>query len=146
MSLLFDSSALLNLIRMIGGSSIRYLRGNYVLSLTPYEIGNAVWKEATLLKTISINEALALLQYIDKLYSFLRVISPSSPGLVLRVAHSLRITYYDSSYIVAAAENELVLVTDDEKLAKRIRSHSDNLRSIIGKDVEVVNTERLLRT
>ncbi len=83
MSLLFDSSALLNLIRMIGGSSIRYLRGNYVLSnyvlsLTPYEIGNAVWKEATLLKTISINEALALLQYIDKLYSFLPVISPSS--------------------------------------------------------------------
>ena len=78
MSLLFGSSALLNLIRMIGGSSIRYLRGNYVLSLTPYEIGNAVWKEATLLKTISINEALALLQYIDKLYSFLPVISPSS--------------------------------------------------------------------
>ncbi|WP_153801433.1 hypothetical protein [Hyperthermus butylicus] len=46
--LLFDASALLNIIR---GSvdPLAVLEGGYLLDLTLYEVGNAVWKEAKLL-------------------------------------------------------------------------------------------------
>ena len=61
MKLVFDASALLNLIRNHGQDALEYLRGNYVLTLTPYEVGNALWKEAVLLNRVSIDEALLLL-------------------------------------------------------------------------------------
>lgn len=38
----FDASALLNLIRFTGSNALDYLKGNYTLTLTPYEVGNAL--------------------------------------------------------------------------------------------------------
>jgi len=54
MSALLDASALLNIVRSLGRDSLDYIRGCYELTLTPYEIGNAVWKEATLLKRVQV--------------------------------------------------------------------------------------------
>ena len=53
MTLVYDSSALLNIVRLAGDRAIRYLKGNYILTLTPYEIGNALWKESILLNILS---------------------------------------------------------------------------------------------
>ena len=144
MKLLFDASALLNLIRILGEDSVKYLRENYILTLTPYEIGNALWKEATLLGTISIDEALTLLSYANRLYRILHMISPTNQPLVLRIAHTLRITYYDSAHIAAATENNLALVTDDEKLSKRIKTHRDSIHKLLHKEVHVLTTKELL--
>ena len=49
----FDASALLNIIRLLGSEALPYLRGNNILTLALYEVGNALWKEATLLGKIS---------------------------------------------------------------------------------------------
>ncbi|RLE81175.1 MAG: hypothetical protein DRJ52_04725 [Thermoprotei archaeon] len=145
MRLLFDASALLNIIKLKGPNALKYIKGKCTLSLTPYEIGNGLWKEATLLKTISIDKALQLLDCIEKAYRVLDIIEPESRVNVLRLAHELKITYYDSSYIVAAAENNLVFVTDDDKLLKKIIDQRKCIEEILGKNIRFMKTEDLLK-
>jgi hypothetical protein len=45
MSYVFDSSELLNIVRVLGEDALRYL----ISTLTLHEVGNALWREATLL-------------------------------------------------------------------------------------------------
>ena len=135
MKLLFDASALLNIVRMLGEKSLPYIKGSYALSLTPYEIGNALWKEATLLNRISLKEATQLLSAIDYLLKYLNIVEPRDKGLALEVAHNLDITYYDASYIIAACELGAELVTDDNKLRKRVEEGRETLRKILGREV-----------
>jgi len=54
--------------------------------------------------------------------------------LVLRVACDLEITCYDSAYIVASHEQEARLVTDDDKLRKRIQKGKEQMVKILGKE------------
>lgn len=144
MRLLIDASALLNIIKLKGANAVEYLRESYILTLTPYEVGNGLWKEAVLLKTISIEEALALIGYLRRAYKIMRFLEPKSQADVLRLACELGITYYDSAYIVASAENELVLVTDDEKLARKIGEQSKDIKRLLGKDVRCLRSRDLL--
>ncbi|MEM4675694.1 MAG: PIN domain nuclease, partial [Nitrososphaerota archaeon] len=60
MRFLFDASAILNSIRYHREDIVDFIEGNecYTLSLAQYEVGNALWKEAYLLKRISVNDAL----------------------------------------------------------------------------------------
>ncbi|MDK6027911.1 type II toxin-antitoxin system VapC family toxin [Ignisphaera sp. 4213-co] len=117
MGYVFDSSALLNIIRLMGFNSLSILRGGYILTLTIYEIGNALWKEAARLNTISVDEAIKILEIVTSIiYKALNIVDPQNSKLVLKLAHELSITYYDSSYIVAAFELNIGLVTDDKNL------------------------------
>lgn len=45
-SFYYDISALLNTVRIHEEKAISCITGSYILSLTPYEIGNALWKES----------------------------------------------------------------------------------------------------
>ncbi len=146
MKLLFDASAFLNLIKILGKDSFTYLKGNYILSLTPYEICNAIWKEAVLLRRISIDEALALIDYINKTYELLNIINPTEHSLILKVAYTIKITYYDSSYIVSATRKNLILVTDDNRLKRKINTYQQELHKILHKKVELFTTRDLLKT
>lgn len=65
MNLLFDASALLNIIRLYEHDAYEILKGNLTLSLTKYEIGNAVRKETILLKRISIEESIEAISLLD---------------------------------------------------------------------------------
>ncbi len=145
MKLVFDSSALLNLIRTIGSSAYKYLKGNYILTLTPYEVGNALWKEATLLNRISIDEALLLLSLTNNIFNILHIVAPHDTSLVLNLAHELNITYYDASYVVVSYELDAKLVTDDKKLKKRIQESRDVLTKILGKGIILYTTEELIK-
>ena len=145
MKLVFDASALLNLIRSAGSSAFNYLKGNYILSLTLYEIGNALWRETTLLKRISISEALSLLELISSICKIMNTINPRNNLLVLKLAHELRITYYDSSYIIASYELNAGLVTDDEKLRKKILLGEKTLIKVLGRKISVYSTRELFR-
>ncbi len=143
---LFDASALLNIVRSLGTESLEYLRGGHILTLTLYEIGNALWKEAVLLDNITLNEAISLLNQITKIRRILNVTEPQDTQLVIRVADKLKITYYDSSYIVAAYELNTVLVTDDNRLRKRIHEKEDALTRILGDRVASYTTEEYIKT
>jgi len=140
MSVLLDASALLNIVRSLGPDALNYIKGCYELAITPYEIGNAIWKEATLLGRLTIDEALTLLNLISLIHRHLNIVNPRNTVAVLKLAYELRITYYDASYVVAANELGLPLVTDDTKLRKRLESSMDVVAEMLGKKVEVLSS------
>ncbi len=145
MKLLYDASAILNIIRSLGEDAIKYIKGNFILSLTPYEIGNALWKEASLLRTISVDDALSLLKDIRKIYDLLETTMPKNQFVTLKIALLMKITYYDSAYIIAAAENNLALVTDDKKLINKIKSNEDELYRLLQRKIEILTTDDLMK-
>mgnify|MGYP001626209910 CR=1 FL=1 len=143
MKRLFDASALMNIVRLLGARTLQYVRSGYTLSLTPYEIGNALWKEATLLNRITLNEATQLINAIKYILKFLNIAEPQNTGLALSIAHELKITYYDASYIITAHELGAELVTDDNKLRKKIEENSEVLQEILGRRVTLRTTEEI---
>ena len=46
MKLLYDASALLNIIKILGEEVIKYLRGSYILTLTLYEVGECIMERS----------------------------------------------------------------------------------------------------
>jgi len=145
MRLLYDASAILNIIRSLGEDAIKYIKGNFILSLTPYEIGNALWKEALLLRRISVDDALSLLKDIRKIYDLLDMIMPKNQFITLKVALLMKITYYDSAYIIAAVENNLTLVTDDMELINKMKSNEDELYKLLQRKIEILTTDNLMQ-
>jgi len=146
MRLVFDTSALLNMVRFLGSDAVDYLRGGYILTLTPYEVGNALWKEAALLGRISVEEALSLLDYVASVYKLLSITAPRDALLTLKLAYELNVTYYDASYIVASHELNVGLVTDDEKLKRKIHEKRGVLTRVLGKSVTVYSTRELIES
>ncbi len=140
MKLLFDASALLNLTRRLGGDSLRHFRDNYILTLTPYEVANALWKEAVLLRRISLGEAETILTSISAVYKLMEVVEPLDRALSLRLAYALGLTYYDASYVVASHERGARLVTDDKKLQIRLRNQRSKVRELLGKEPPLIQS------
>jgi predicted nucleic acid-binding protein len=146
MRYVFDSSALLNIVRALGEDSLKYIRGSYISTLTLYEVGSALWKEATLLNRLSIEEALSLLGAIKNMYRVLRIVEPRDILLTLNLAYRLKITYYDSSYIITAYEMNADLVTDDEKLKKRVKENRNILLELLGKEIAIYSSRDLIKS
>ena len=144
MTLLYDSSALLNIIRLAGDRAIRYLKENYILTLTLYEIGNALWKESTLLNVLTIDKALSLLRYITQIYRVMNIVAPVDTLLILKLANEIKITFYDSSYIVSSSELNADLVTDDNKLRRKIHKESEYIKKALGKKIKIFSTKELI--
>ncbi len=95
----------------------------YVTDLTVYEAGNALWKLVTLLKTMSMEDALETIIAVHTLLSkgLVKVLSYSELelGRVLELATREELTFYDASYVVAAENLRAVLVTENKKLEDR---------------------------
>lgn len=123
---LFDSSAIINLC---AGEKLEPLLEGCTLSLTLYEIGNAVWKQAFIQKAITVEEAEIILDSLASIFWKMKKIEIKNPLEVLKVAINERITYYDASYLQAAIENNLTLVTDDHKLYKIGKKHVKTIKS-----------------
>lgn len=113
MSFLFDSSAILNVVRRRKASLLK----GYTIDLAFYEILNAVWKETKLLNRISMDTAMLLLKGAVTAWKVLPKVEVDYEE-VFRIAVELDLTAYDSSYLVAARKLGLTLVTDDQKLLK----------------------------
>ena len=120
MTLILDSSAILNL----------YMDGRYTpfidaftTPLARYELGNVVWKRVHLLKRLNLDEGLKLLDALDTLYLQMNKITNLDPGETLKLADENGITYYDATYISAALDHGLQLVTDDQRLYNSAGKH-----------------------
>jgi len=83
------------IVRTLGSRALPCVKGSY--TLTPYEIGNALWKEATLLKRVALGESTYILNTVMQLLKFIHVVEPRNVELTLNIAYKLRITYYDAS-------------------------------------------------
>jgi predicted nucleic acid-binding protein len=144
MRLLFDSSALLNIIRVRKQDAYGLLKGNLTLSLAKYEIGNALWKEALLLGRISLEEALEALSLLDRVLEIMEMVYPKRSDLTFRLAFDLQVTYYDASYVVASIENDAKLITSDVKLARRIGEKIDTVNKVLGREPEILLSDEII--
>ena len=133
---LIDASSLMLLMKTANiQTELDHLRTSFLLDLTFYEVGNAIWKETCLTKFLTKNESEVLrnriqtvLTRIDKILS-----EASNFQKILDISESEKLSFYDSSYLFAAKEKGLVLVTEDKEL--RIKAE---------KQVEVQNVATLL--
>ncbi len=88
-----------------------------VTSLTEYELGNALWKEA---KRKGIDFKLAAQTFLEVLLE-LEKINIDSLGEILALAVERNLTYYDASYVYIAEREGLKLVTEDLELVRKCR-------------------------
>lgn len=113
MNYLFDTSAFLDLIR-----KKRLIVNSYILDLTIYEIGNAIWKETVLFNALSWDEAIEFMRNISNILNKMIIIHIDVNDLneIIKIAIQERLTFYDSAYLYYARKNKLILVTNDKKL------------------------------
>lgn len=132
MTLLFDASAITNLIIAQGSKALRKTRGNFALDLTAYEIGNAIWRLCLLERKIGLSEASELLgSAVDFLGQLQQIrLEELNSNHILDIGVSKRITFYDASYVVAAETRRLTIVTDDERLARAANEYAPSKRSV----------------
>jgi predicted nucleic acid-binding protein len=117
---LFDANAIYRLIRECPEKALDMLMEGATISLAYYELGNALWREAHLLKRISIEEAEKSLSLMYAILVRMQVEKvDSEQGIeILQTAHKSNLTFYDSAYLVEAKKTNKILVTDDNILAK----------------------------
>jgi predicted nucleic acid-binding protein len=130
---LFDAGASINVMIRKGGGALKLLKGQHMLDLTIYEVGNALWRLASLEKKISNEQACMLLESFMLMMQNLQVLNINGmERSVKELSAENRITFYDASYLIAAERNDLVLVTDDKVLERAASRkvevlHSDDL-------------------
>lgn len=86
-------------------------------SLTEYELGNVLWKEA---KRKRIDFKLAAQTYSDVL-SELKKFDANNLSAILTLALERNLTFYDASYAFIAENEGLILVTEDTELLKKCK-------------------------
>lgn len=94
-----------------------FLKEAYLLNLTLYEFGNIIWKEINLRKSLTLEEGARILKFSNNLIKSLKIIEPDYEE-VLHLAVILKINFYDASFVQAAKQLKVVLVTEDKTLIK----------------------------
>jgi len=123
---LFDTSAIINLC---SEQKIERLLEGCTLNLAFYEIGNAVWKQTHLQKTLTLEEGKEALAALTEVYQQMRKVTFKDLSSLLTISVEDGLTYYDASYLHAAIENNAVLVTDDRKLNTAARKYMETMTS-----------------
>jgi len=124
---LLDASALLPLVTRHGRQLIvEASRENLVTTdLAVYEACNSLWKLATLLKSISLEDAVEVAAVIKELTmrNVIELVDYTKLDFswTLRLAHKENLTFYDSSFIITAEGTGAILVTEGEKLEEAAR-------------------------
>jgi len=126
MRFLLDPSAIINLC---GDGKTEKLLDCWTLNLAIYELGNAVWKQVKIHKKITIEEANLILDSLTEVFRRMKKPTTEKPMKTLEIAVKENLTYYDASYISAAVENNLTLVTDDDKLYKAGKKYVKTVKS-----------------
>jgi predicted nucleic acid-binding protein len=111
--------------------------------LAIYEACNTIWKLATLLKSISLEDAVDVATALKDL-AMKNVIQPTNIAKLdfahtLKRAYKERLTFYDASYIAVAESTEAILVTEDKKLRK---TASKFVKTITYTDFENILVQR----
>jgi predicted nucleic acid-binding protein len=112
---LFDSSSIITLVER---KKLDELLEGWTIDLAFYELGNAVWKQVHLYKTINTDDAKIVLDAFVSVFKKMRKVQEADPFNILRVATEEGLTYYDAAYLQAATVKHMTLVTDDSKLKK----------------------------
>ena len=122
MKYLLDASALVPLLSEFGERLIVKAAEERLSTtdLAVYEVGNSLWKLSTLLKLISLEDAVEAMDILKDLTArdIIHVVGFKELHLAntLKLAGGEELTFYDASYIVTAENVGATLVTEDERL------------------------------
>lgn len=124
MKFLLDASVLLPLVTRSGKKLIAEAATAELITtdLAVYEVCNGLWKLATLLKTITMEDAADIAAILNELTAknLIQTVSFDSIDFTttLDIAQKNQLTFYDASYIVVAQNVKAILATEDQKLLK----------------------------
>lgn len=113
------------------------LRGEYLLDLTVYELGNAIWKINKLFKNGDRRAALEAIEQVHHLTALMTRYEAKDRRVLTSIMGNTfkhNLTFYDSAYLTIASKLNLTLVTEDKKLAQAAKEA----------DVPVNSTETLI--
>jgi len=111
-------------VRKLKERAVSVLSGSVTLDLARYELGNIIWKECSLERTITPEEAegrVADLAKILKPMEIVRIETGEDLRGVMQHATKARTSFYDASYLYAAKRGRLILVTEDSELQAKAR-------------------------
>ncbi len=113
---LLDASAIYPLILKLCEKILKLAPNLFILDLTVYEVGNAIWKG---FKLGLIRNPIVVMELFSKLMNSLNTISiRGDEAKVLEIAISEGLTFYDASYLYVARSKGMKLVTEDEDLLR----------------------------
>ncbi len=119
MNYILDSSAI---FRAIKDKVIDRTADSYTLELARYELGNIVWKQHNLFKTIDQKDSIKLIKIIADVLNIFEILCvKSKEDKILELAEELNTTFYDASYLYYAQELGLPLLSEDMKLIEKGR-------------------------
>jgi len=119
MNYILDSSAI---FRAIKDKVIDRTADSYTLELARYELGNIVWKQHNLFKTIDQKDSIKLIRIIADVLNIFEILSvKSKEDKILELAEELNTTFYDASYLYYAQKLGLPLLSEDMKLIEKGR-------------------------
>jgi len=133
----FDSSAIAILLKRTGEKAVKILKNQQTLDLARYELGNIIWKESVLRKTISTEEAISKAKHLAKLFKIMEIFKIETDmdfAETMKIASKLKLTFYDAAYLYIARKNKLKLVTEDKELkekAEKINIKTSSVMEII---------------
>ena len=142
----FDTSAIFNIVNRTLGESISILREGFTSYLVFYEIGNLIWKEVNIFKTIEKEEGVKTLSAYRSLISIMKVkeLETEDSELVLQIAVDLSISYYDAAFVSLCTNSGMRLITDDFKLAKIVDDHQEYFKSRFNRPLKVSSSQHVL--
>ena len=118
-SLVFDTSTIINIIQIKHDEAITVFKGQNLLDLSYYELGNVLWKllYRSLLDKDEINK---VRETIESIWSIFNVLKSTIEDFkkILDIAIENELTFYDASFVYHAQKNDLTLVSDDGKMVK----------------------------
>jgi len=123
---LFDASAFIFLIKKANvQAALQHLQNLLILDLTIYEIGNTLLRESKITKFLTQKE-------IDTLEKVTQIILSKTEKIlnqtvilqqIMEIAKTENLSFYDSSYIYFAKQNNIQLVTEDQNLRDKARKY-----------------------
>jgi predicted nucleic acid-binding protein len=123
---LLDASAFILLIKKANvQTTFQHLQNSLILDLTVYEVGNALWKESTLAKYLTPQEAKTLEKVAQIILSRTDKILNQDVTFqqIMEIAKTENLSFYDSSYIYFAKQKNIKLITEDQTLKEKAQKY-----------------------
>ena len=123
---LLDASAFILLIKKANvQTTFQCLQSSLVLDLTVYEVGNALWRESTLAKFLTPEEAKTLEKVAQIILSRTDKILNEDITFqnIMEIAKTEGLSFYDSSYIYFAKQKNIKLITEDQTLKAKAQKY-----------------------
>lgn len=117
----FDASSIYTLVR---AKRAELLIQNYTCNLARYELGNILLVERNIRKVLSESEQKSLLSAVmSSLGIMYNVDAVGMEQEIVDLAVEYGLSFYDASYVYLSKRNNAILVTEDQKLAKKVKTH-----------------------